>query len=694
MSTQLAMNTRFLKIPELVFCGLIATMMAGCAPTDKLDLSTGWKTHVGDDRQFSSVDYDDSAWETIDLPGLLSPKIAQKVIWLRREFSLGDTSDHDDLYLFLGKIWDADETYLNGSEIGRLGRENPDFFSAWNFDRCYKIPRNLLRLDGKNVIAVRVFSNQKPTFNGAPFVSRSRIALNELVWQKAKAQYLPFAMGVLTLFLGVFSLFLFLLDRDNSLALHYSGVSLLWALMSLHFFLPDFGRFYNAMDKAYYALLSVEFCWFYIFLERLFRARVRFARGTMLVLAAIAVLLSVTATDQDPVTGWRSQAIGVAGIVAQMLWGHLLLKGFRQDREVQVVFVSYVIFIICFVHDVLALSFLITYDVFWINLGYPAMIAAFGIVISLRSVENARKLKESTIEIESKNDQLGEALERAEENARVKEEILAKTTHELRTPLNAIINIPDGLLDRFEAVEIVRCKQCQEMFEIEEEDDRNHLGACPSCRSSDSLQIEEIYHFAGEEKDIVDLLKKVSRSGRHLLNVVNDVLDISKLQAGRGELHSEEVVLRGLLDELRVTIEPIASPRNIELVIQELSEDLVLNADPVKLLQIFINLTANAVKFSNDNSQVEIEVLSNEEWVMVSFRDHGIGISEEDRELVFESFKQVHSQATKSKRGTGLGLSISKELVELHGGKIWLESIIGEGTVFYVQLPFQGGDAV
>lgn len=642
---------------------------------------------MGDDARYAAVDFPDAQWDTIDLPGLLAPQIAQKVIWLRKGVSFEESQVLQDQYLFLGKIWDADVTYFNGVEIGRMGREYPDFFSAWNFDRCYKLPTDLIRRNGKNVIAIRVFSNQKPTFNGAPFISQSREALGECTWQKIKAQYLPFAMGILTLFLGVFSLFLYTLDRRNDLALHYAGVSLLWSIMSLHFFLPDYGRFYHAMDKGYYALLGIEFAWFYVFLEKLFHEKLKFGRMAMMGLGLVAVTLSVTATELDPVTGWRSQAIGVAGIVAQILWGYLLLKGIRQNREVQVIFVAYLIFIVCFFHDVLALSFFITYDYFWVNLGYPAMIAAFGIVIALRSEENARKVRESTKEIEKKNEQLAVALERAEENARVKGEFLAKTTHELRTPLNAIINIPDGLLDRFRTVEVVRCSKCHEMFEMEEDDDREALGNCPACGQHDVLGLEEVYQYDGDDKDIVDLLKKVAKSGRHLLSVVNDVLDISKLQAGRSVLHSEPVVLKNLLEELRATIEPIAVKKNIGMAIQDLPGDLVLQADPVKLLQIFINLAANAVKFSNENGRIEIEVLTNKEWVVVSVRDHGIGIAEEDKGAIFESFKQVYSEATRSRGGTGLGLSISKELVELHGGKIWLESILGEGTVFYVQLP-------
>ena len=225
---------------------------------------------------------------------------------------------------------------------------------------------------------------------------------------------------------------------------------------------------------------------------------------------------------------------------------------------------------------------------------------------------------------------------------RAKSEFLANMSHELRTPLNSIIGFSD-------------------------------------------LLHEQVY---GElNKKQLRQVGNISRSGRHLLNLINDILDISKIEAGKLEPDYKNFDLASKLDTIRNIILPIADYKNIKIYIDIDSKLGSICADENKFAQIMYNLVDNAVKFSYENSLVKIEARKKGDLVEIMIKDTGIGIKAEDQNKLFKPFSQVDPFVSKRSQGTGLGLSLVKQLVHLHGGYVWFRSNLGEGSIFAFVIP-------
>ncbi len=294
------------------------------------------------------------------------------------------------------------------------------------------------------------------------------------------------------------------------------------------------------------------------------------------------------------------------------------------------------------------------------------------------SIENAKLYTE-----------LQTALGKAQESNRVKSEFLARTSHELRTPLNSIINIPKGLLEDFAPVPSAHCKACDGLFELEENDQISAETPCPRCQKAGTVSIGTFHLYNGNQEQMFQTLNTVQKAGTHLLGVVNDILDISKLEAGRMIIHPERVEIKSVIGDVVESLAPQANQQHIDILVSAGSRDLVLTADPLKLSQILYNLIGNAVKFSPRGGTILVNTALDGTNGVLSVQDQGIGISREHQSHLFESFHQVEGGSTRRFGGTGLGLAITKKLVELHGGKIWVESDVGKGSTFFVQLPLE-----
>jgi len=230
---------------------------------------------------------------------------------------------------------------------------------------------------------------------------------------------------------------------------------------------------------------------------------------------------------------------------------------------------------------------------------------------------------------------------------RAKSEFLANMSHELRTPLNAIIGFAEVLQDQY-------------------------FG-----------QLNE------KQKKYVD---NINTSGRHLLSLINDILDLSKVEAGKMELEPESVSLKNdILGPSLVLLQEKAHKHGINLSLDVAPEaDISLQADPKKLKQILFNLLTNAVKFTPDGGSVKVSakrVRQEGDFIEIAVEDSGIGIKPEDLHKLFQTFSQIESAYSKSFEGTGLGLALTKKLVELHGGNIRVESEFGKGSRFAFTIP-------
>jgi signal transduction histidine kinase/HAMP domain-containing protein len=249
---------------------------------------------------------------------------------------------------------------------------------------------------------------------------------------------------------------------------------------------------------------------------------------------------------------------------------------------------------------------------------------------SVLAIQNARLFSE----IEEKSRQLEEASQH-------KSQFLANMSHELRTPLNAILGYTE-------------------------------------------LMAEGAYGEPSEK--MLGVLKRLESNGKHLLGLINDVLDLSKIEAGQLILELSDYSVQDIAQTVRSTLEPLAADKRLAFKL-ELAPDLPPGrGDGRRLTQVLINLVGNAIKFT-DAGEVAIKAEANNGTFCVSVRDTGPGISAANQAKLFQEFQQADNAITRKKGGTGLGLAISKRIIEMHGGEIWVESQVGQGSTFAFTLP-------
>ncbi len=278
----------------------------------------------------------------------------------------------------------------------------------------------------------------------------------------------------------------------------------------------------------------------------------------------------------------------------------------------------------------------------WVNISTSAMRyrGAPAILIALHDVTQRRQEAE----------ELRQARDFANAANRSKTEFLANMSHELRTPLNAIIGFSEALE-------------------------------------------REIYGDLGNDR-YREYAQDIHGSGVHLLNIINDILDLSKIEAGRFDLGDEDVELRYLIDGVIRIVTPRADQAGVALESWMEDDDLVVRCDERAIKQILINLLANAVKFSREKTTVRVRVECIETALRIAVIDEGIGMAPEDIPRALEPFRQVDGELTRTYEGTGLGLPLARRLTELHGGVMSIESVRGEGTSVFIDLPLDRIDAV
>jgi len=231
---------------------------------------------------------------------------------------------------------------------------------------------------------------------------------------------------------------------------------------------------------------------------------------------------------------------------------------------------------------------------------------------------------------------------RAEASNRAKGEFLAHMSHELRTPLNAIIGFSDMLLN------------------------------APSAVARDKVE---------------GYIRDINRAGLHLLGVINDILDLTKIEAGKLSLYEAEVEFAELLAASLTMVQGLSEEKRITIQCDMSGPQPRLRIDELKLKQILLNLLSNAVKFTPPAGRVEVKTALDSDGFVIKVKDTGIGIAPSDLPKVLIPFTQLDSKLSRKHGGTGLGLPLTKGLVELHGGSFAIDSEVGIGTTVTVRLP-------
>jgi signal transduction histidine kinase len=197
--------------------------------------------------------------------------------------------------------------------------------------------------------------------------------------------------------------------------------------------------------------------------------------------------------------------------------------------------------------------------------------------------------------------------------------------------------------------------------------------------------LERMFGDVNEKQE--EYLNDILSSGRHLLSLINDILDLAKIEAGRMELEASNFHLPQAIDNALILVRERALRRGIALepwIDPQLGE---IKADERKVKQVLVNLLSNAVKFTPEGGRIDVRAVLADGMAEISVADTGVGIAPEDQEAVFEEFRQVGTDYARKHEGTGLGLSLARRFVELHGGRIWVKSQLGEGATFTFTIP-------
>jgi PAS domain S-box-containing protein len=258
-------------------------------------------------------------------------------------------------------------------------------------------------------------------------------------------------------------------------------------------------------------------------------------------------------------------------------------------------------------------------------------------------IRDITERKHAAEEIQTLNHMLEERNREVERANQLKSEFLASMSHELRTPLNAVIGFSDLLLE-------------ETVGELNEKQKR--------------------------------YVSHIAQGGRHLLALIGDILDLSKIEAGRLELRMETFLAADAISEVLTALRPSAATKKLALR-SDVSEGLEIVADRVRFKQILLNLMSNAIKFTPEGGEVGLDARAGGSFYRIAVTDAGIGIAPEDVQTIFESFRQVASSTKGIREGTGLGLAITRRLVEAHRGRISVESRVGRGSRFVVELPLR-----
>ena len=255
--------------------------------------------------------------------------------------------------------------------------------------------------------------------------------------------------------------------------------------------------------------------------------------------------------------------------------------------------------------------------------------------------EFERRVHERTSQLSEANSGLAKQNEELARASRMKSDLLARMSHEFRTPLNAIVGFADLLAEQGEGA----------------------LG--------------DAY---------ADYVRHVNDGAQHLLALVNDILDLSRIEAGRMDLRCGDFSAADAIVEVLSVIEPLAKSKSIKLH-NDVPRTLVAYGDRTRFKQILFNLLSNAVKFTPADGRVQVNAERDRDGIRFCVIDTGIGIPLEQQTAIFEEFVQVTSPPNGAKEGAGLGLAITKGIIELQGGQIWVESTLGEGSRFFFTFP-------
>jgi signal transduction histidine kinase/CheY-like chemotaxis protein len=649
-----------------------------------IDLRGKWKFKTGDDLRWANPNFNDSSWERLQVAvpwGKQGHYKYSGTAWYRLKLHIPKKEFRSQFSgITIGFVDSSYEVYVNGRRIGRIGSLPP--FPKMEYDRIatFRIPEGSFSSDGQLVLALRVWkSEEKESTSGGPYERNFLLGPIEFLVQKQFLSEIPLLiLSVIFFVVGIYHLHLYFRRRNLNEYLWCGVLSSFNA--TLYTFLRSQWKF--VLTDNFILLKELEYFAAYTFapiaiqvlwpvMNRRISTSLRIFQFSFIVLAFICLtpglrlnivtlpLWEISVALFFPYVGFR--------IIQNVIKG---------DAESKTIAVGLFLAIAAMVND-------IAVDRAWIQFprlmpyGFAALVLSMTISLSNRfsrvyseldalrtdlerrvedrtlqlteqtrkTTEVNEKLSELNLKLSDVNTKLSERSRELAEASLAKSQFLANMSHELRTPLNAIIGY--------------------------------------------SEMIQEDVQDKGIN-DFIPALKKIREAGKHLLGIINDILDLSKIEAGNVSLHVEEFKISMMLEDLGTTVAPLVEKNDnkLELYVQE--NIGTMRGDIKRLRQVLLNLLSNAAKFT-ENGKITIEAsrenVDQSDWIIFRVADTGIGMTDEQKSKVFQAFSQADSSVTRKFGGAGLGLVISKRFCQMMGGAIAFDSQLGKGSSFCVRLP-------
>jgi signal transduction histidine kinase len=626
------------------------------------DLSGPWRFRPGDSPDYARPDLDDASWPELQVPkpwGEQGYEGYSGFAWYRLTLLLPPQERERRLGLRLGKVFTSYELFAGGQQIGAVGGLPPQERLDYDRNGLFAVPDAAIDADGRLVLALRVYKNPALR-SGGP--ERGRFQLGpqaRLQLVELHSELVPLLLSSLYLLVGVYHLLLFRKRRELR---GYLWFGLVACGLACYFFLRTQWKYVLGLD--FVLMKEVEYVVLYLlvpahiefFLSVLDRTPPRWVRLYESIHVALAVAVALEpGLRLNAVTLRYWEALTIPSILA--IIGVVLHDAWRGHPEARTIALG----TLC-----VSSGYGFNLAAEWYHLpelthlGFAAFV--FSMAVSLlnrfsrvhseldvlnrglerRVAERTAQLAEQTQAAEAARAQALLAKSVADEASRAKSQFLANMSHELRTPLNAIIGYSEML----------------------EEEARE-----------------------AEQPHMLADLARVRTSGKHLLGLINDVLDLSKIEAGKMSLSAEVFALDDVIDDVITTVGPLLERNRNRLVVVRDPALGSLRSDPMRLRQVLLNLLSNACKFTADGTitlRAARDATSGE--ALFEIEDTGIGMTPEQLGRLFQAFTQAEASTTRRFGGTGLGLVLSRRFAQMMGGDVSVTSEHGKGSTFSLRI--------
>ncbi len=623
-----------------------------------------WKYHAGDNPSWADPDFDGRDWKTVNSllkQGSIPSNEWKGIAWFRIHFRTDGLKDNIPLVLLLSH-WGASEIYLNGEKIRTYGTVSPSkekeepyvlFFhrNPLGYSRVPDaFPVHLVPKQ-EYVLAVRYSNHHYESLlerEHPPGFELGFQAFDE--WQQQKKEfnrYVSFArvtIPCILIIMFVLHLFLYLFYPQKPINLAFA-LFLLVLASSFHIDMSKFltHDFTKSYFHIYFFLISynISFLFFMIFVYMLILGKI--PRHYWVIVGVYALILLT-----GNLTYFTHEIIST--LVALEIWRTIGIAFLRPQKESLFILVSLLLYSL--LAGLLQICILFSFTeyvntmlVFYMY-GLLLLLISMSIHLAKKFAVLNQELESMNIELENRVAQRTAELEQANEELReldkMKSAFVSQASHDLRTPLTAIKGSLDNLL----------------------------LG------------------IAGELNEKQQkVMSRATKSVDRLTSLVNDVLDLSRIESGRMVLEKTNVPIKTLIENIINENKPAAEQKRIQLS-TNLETNATIHADAGKLERVVGEFISNAIKYTPEGGNVDVSLIQKEDEITLSVKDSGIGITKEECEKIWERFYRTNASKSFAK-GSGLGLSIAKELVEMHGGKLGVESEKDRGTLFQVYLPIK-----